>query len=482
MLLRDQLPLRGFQDSAANDLIRDPFHGVFADPGTGKSRITLTAFDRMRQMQDVERMLLFAPARVCRLTWPAEVAKWFPEYRVCYLGDDGAFEQDADIFLINPERTPHLFGKPGVQIGPRGGKKKVWFPGAWHNWRYRPELLVFDELSLWKRSTGSRLQAVYRYLEQFGRRQGLTGTPASNGYMDLHGELLMLDAGRALDYRITYYQKRYFDSRSVGKPGRKRDVYDLKDGAAEQIQAAIAPRITVIRARDYLELPEIVTTDVPVEVPAKVIKAVRQLHSEMATEIDGMTLISDNPSGARMRQLVNGVVYDVDPLRPRDPRDTWKVVHGAKIQALEELLTELRQPALVTYEHICERDEVAKALRRAGFRVGVTGRNVKTRDEDAAINAWNARELDVLLLHPCAHGLNLQEGGAHIVWMNPPWNLELYIQLNGRLNRMGQTAKRLFVYHLCARGTFDIRVSRVLCDKHATEQKLLDALEEWAGE
>ncbi len=470
----------GYQQRAIDDVLRDPFHALFMDPGLGKTAVTLAALTQLREELDVSAALVIAPLRVCLSVWPEETAKWdeFNGLRTTYLGDhitdpSGAA---ADIYLINPERVGQLFGTRVVVESKAKKKRTVWRPGPWRDWVGRPEMLVIDESTRFKRSSGIRTRTVKRYLDDFGRRLALTGSPAPNGLMDLHGQMLLVDGGEALDPRITYYQKRYFDSEVIGRASRKHTVYELKRGADKLIYEAIAPRVTVLRAEDWLELPEEIATDVPVLIPDQVQDMIVSLREEGIVDEGGLELLSDGGAGAKERQLVNGIVYTNPPF---ERRREWTVVHEQKLLALEEQLDEIGRPAIVAYEFRCERTEILKRL-RPGRRVGIVGGGLKKGEAETAIRQWCAGELDVLLVHPaaCGHGLNLQTGGNVIVWFAPPWDLEQYQQLNRRLLRQGQEADRVFVYHLTGVRTVDRRVARVLRKKDATQEDVFDALKE----
>ncbi len=469
----------GYQQRAIDDVIRDPFHALFMDPGLGKTAITLAAFTELRERLDVCKVLVIAPLRVCLSVWPEEIEKWdeFNGLRTTYLGDhitdpDG---KAADIYLINPERIGQLFGTRVVVESKAKKKRTVWRPGPWRDWVGRPEMLVIDESTRFKRSSGVRTKTVNRYLDDFGRRIALTGSPVPNGLLDLHGQMLLVDGGAALDPRITYYRKRYFDSELVGRASRKRLTYTLKAGADEQIYDAIAPRVTVLRAEDWLELPEEITTDVPVLIPDKVRGMINSLRKDSIVFEDGLEIMDDGGAHAKERQLVNGVVYTNPPFAKRRE---WKVVHEQKLLALMDLLDEIGRPAIVAYEFRCERAEILKRLK--GRRVGVVGGGLKAGEAMIAIQRWKAGDLDVLLVHPaaCGHGLNLQTGGNVVIWFGPPWDLEAYQQLIKRLLRQGQEEDHVLVYHLVGVGTVDRRVVRGLRKKDATQEDVFDALKE----
>jgi len=471
------LTLHGYQERAVGEVMADPFHALFMDPGLGKTAISLTAFTRLRDELDVCKLLVIAPLRVCYGVWPEEARIWdeFKHLKVRHLTTHMDLDCDADIYTINPERLSWLFGRQD-EVTEYKRPKTVWRAGPWKDWKGRPDMLVVDESSRFKTSTGVRTKTVKRYIGDFGRRLAMTGTPAANGVMGLHGQMLLVDGGAALDHRITYFQKRYFDHEMVGG-ARKFPKFTLKDGAHDKIMAAIAPRVTVLRAEDWLKLPEFMYHDVVIPLEQRIGIALTELEHEAATEIDDIELINDGPALTKIRQLVNGIVYETSPFTDPSKRK-WKVVHREKLNALTELLDEIGKPAIVTYEFLCEREEIVKTLRAEGFRVAIIGGGISAREGAEAERAWNAGELDVLLVHPAAagHGLNLQRGGHCVIWFAPIWDLELYQQLNGRVRRQGQESDKVFVYHLVGRGTPDRRVARVLRQKDATQESVFDAL------
>jgi len=460
----------GFAERAIGDLVADPFHGLFEDPGLGKTAQTLAAFVELRDRLDVERMLVVAPLRVCYSVWPREVAKWkqFEHLRVVNLhaGETG----DADIFVCNPEHLRKVFGHPDPE------NRRKWLPGYWKDWNRRPELLVIDESSKFKRASGTRFKTIGRYFGDFARRQILTGSPAPNGYGDLHGQLKILDGGRSieegavLDPRVTYFRGKYFTEYSTGpRPGQVG--YTLNPGAGEKILEAIAPRITCLRAEDWIELPEVVKTDIMVPLPDKA----RGVYLEMSREglcdlPNGEILLAHEEAiQGKLRQICNGFVYDDEKIAHR--------LHAAKLDALEERLDEVGgKPVMVVYEFKADFEAIASRVKRfSHFGSGVSG------TEGAEIEqAWNAGKILRLLVQPqsMSHGLNLQECGNRIIWFGVPWDLEIYNQLNARLIRQGQKADTVFIDHLVAEDTLEIRVGRVLRKKGATEADLKAALAE----
>lgn len=452
---------RVYQERMIREMVEDPFHGGFAEPGLGKTSATLAALLEA----DALPALVVAPLRVCYSTWPDEVEKWdeFRDLKVVVLhgkNKGAALREKADIYLINPEGLPWLFGKPDRA-------RKKWTPGRWQNWGGRPATLVVDESTKFKRSSSQRSKTLRRFLSDFSRRHILTGTPVPNGMLDLHGQILLLDEGEALTKYITHYQKRYF--RPIPIPGRQYRVkWEILDGAHEEILEAISPRVTVLRAADWLDMPELVVTKVPIILPDRA----RERYDEMRKHgciLDWDLLVDEDAALNKCRQIANGAMY------LSDGSTEW--MHSAKEDALMELLEQIGAPTMVIYEFRHDLARIERAL--AGRRVGVIGGGVSAADGAKIASDWNAGKLDVLLIHPQSGGigLNLQHGGAHQVWYGPPWNLEHYLQTVGRLHRQGQT-RPVFVYHLVAKNTIDEQVARVLEAKGATQDDMMDALKE----
>jgi len=460
-----------YQERAIQDVIDDPFHALFMEPGLGKTAIMLEAFRRMRRDLDVSRALVVAPLRVCYMTWPEEIAKWtqFRETRVSLIhgGPEAmaeAIEEDANLYLINPEGLRWLFGQPNE-------KRTRWLPGPWRDWRNRPEMLVVDELTRFKRASGVRSRTLKRSLGDFGRRAGMTGTPAPNGLLDLHGQLLVIDRGEALDPRVTHYKRRFFVP--VGDP--RDDNWEPRPGSAEQIADLIAPRVTRLDARDYLDLPKRIVTEVPVILPDQAKVQYDRMRADGCVELASGTeviAVGDSAIG-KCRQIANGALYT---RKPWETHRQYEILHLQKLEALQELIGEIGRPTMIAYEFLHDAEIIKKGLPH----VEVIGGGTSPRDAKRIADKWNAGVLPVLLIHPLSGGvgLNLQYGGNSLVWYSPPWDLEQFEQTVGRLERQGQPESSVFVYFLVARGTIDKRVVRVLQSKAATQTALLDALKE----
>ena len=415
--------------------------------------VTLTAIDELiYDRLAVSRALVIAPKKVAEATWQAEAAKWDHLRRLritTALGTaaqrSAAIAEGADITIINRENTTWLCDELG------------------HAWPF--DMVVVDESSSFKSPSAKRFKALRRMLPRIRRTVILTGTPAPNGLEDLWAQIYLLDRGERLERYITHYRERYFDFNPW------RHEYTPKSGAFEAVQEKISDICVSMSAADYLQLPELVIHDVPVALDPAAQRAYRSLERTMLLELSGdMTEITAfNAAGltGKLLQLCGGCVYDAE--------GGAHLVHRAKLEALEELLEGIREPVLLFYGF---RHELS-GLREIVGKLRLMARDLRSA-EDA--DAWNRGEVDVLLAHPasCAYGLNLQQGGRHVVWYTLTWSLELYSQANARLHRQGQE-RPVIVHRLLVKGGMDEDVARALEGKTDTQAALIEALKARTG-
>jgi SNF2 family DNA or RNA helicase len=381
--------------------------------------------------------------------WPDEIDKWDDFKDLTYAILHGSIKEHnlgatADIYIINPEGLLWLAGKEQL-----------------------PEfdVLIIDESTKFKDSTTKRFRFLKKILPNIARRWILTGTPVPNGISDLFGQIYVLDQGRALGRYITHFRNEYF----------VRSGYSLYDwsprvGAFDEIVEKISPLILQLSASDYLAMPELPAIDpIRVELPPAAMERYRSVENDFLSIADTGNIIASNAAvaGIKCRQLANGAVYDED--RNVIP------VHDAKLDALEDLIEELAgSPTLVMYEFQHDADRIMGRLGKLPiFSSGLSHGKL-----DTLINSFNRGLLPVLLGHPASmgHGLNLQQSCHHIIWFGIPWNLEHYDQAIARIYRQGQSAEKVFVYHIVASGTLDEKVLRVLRSKERGQQNLLGAL------
>lgn len=395
---------------------------------------------------------MIAPKKVAEGTWTKEKEKWehTKMLRVSpVLGSLSkrirALNTPADIYIINRENV-------------------VWLVDYYRNaWPF--DMVVVDESSSFKSHTAKRFKALASMSGHIDRLVELTGTPSPNGLNDLWSQVFLLDGGERLGRKYTQFRERYFD------PGdRGNNViynYKAKPGSEGSILEKISDICISMKSEDYLQLPDITYNQIPVILDPKSSKAYYDLERKMVLALpeaeEEISVTSAAALSNKLLQLANGALYDED--------HNVHEIHNCKIEAFMELIESLQgKPALVFYNYQHDRDRLLAALKNTGLRV----RELKTtQDEDD----WNNREIDILLTHPAssAYGLNLQQGGNHVIWFGLNWNYELYTQANKRLHRQGQQEK-VIIHHLVCSGTRDEDVMQALERKDDVQNWVMESL------
>ena len=442
-----------YQTFCIEKLLELPAVGLFLDMGLGKTVTTLTAIKELKYYRfQVYKVLVIAPKKVAEATWSKEAAKW--DHLQCLrvstvLGSrtkrERALACPADVYVINRENVEWLVD---------------YYRNAWPF-----DMVVVDESSSFKDQSTKRWRALKRVRPKIKRIVLLTGTPAPNNLIDLWAQIYLLDEGARLGRTIGGFRERYFlpDKRSADRVF----TYKPKMGTEQVVQDLIGDICISMSAEDYLTLPECVSVNVPVMLDAKARKAYDTMEREMLLEVDEDTITADTAAVLtnKLLQLAGGAVYNAD--------HQAQVIHSCKIEAFLELVESLAgKSALVFYAFQHEKDRILEALRKKHkhLRVRVFS---GAQDEDD----WNAGKIDILLAHPAstAYGLNLQQGGNHVIWFTPTWSLELYQQANKRLHRQGQT-ERVIIHHLLVDGSIDYDVISALGNKADTQDALLDSI------
>jgi len=452
-----QKDLHLYQWRAADHILDNTHCGLFLDMGLGKTVSTLTAINiLMYEELEVGSVLVIAPNRVAESVWTAEIEKWkhlshLKIVRVIGTQRDrlGALKQKADIHVIGRDNVAWLCGQ-------YGGSALPW------------DMLVIDEFSSFKSPKSLRFKTLRKTQPSFDRIVGLTGTPAPNGLIDLWSQIWLLDRGKRLGQTLTEYRNNYF------KPGARNGaiVYKykpLKDSESE-IHEKLKDICISMKAEDYLESPGVQHNPVELYFSEKQRKAYEQFEEHQVLELFGE--LEDDPEGVisavnaaalsnKLLQFANGAVYDED-------RNVHEI-HKVKLDAAEEIVESANgHPMLIAYAYRHDLYRLQEKLKKY---------KPKTLKTDQDIQDWNAGKIDVLLMHPASggHGLNLQDGGNILVWFGRNWSLELYEQLNKRLDRQGQKNK-VIIHHLIMKGTIDEDVIASLKNKSNTQNDLMRAV------
>lgn len=436
-----------YQAHTTQFIIDHPECAILLGLGMGKTISTLTAINALlRDHFTTQRVLVIAPIRVARDTWPAEIKKWDHLKGLTVSPIIGTAEQraaaadrPADIYTIGRENIPWLVKHHG------------------NHWPY--DMVIIDELSSFKNPQAKRFKALKKVRPHIDRIVGLTGTPAPNSLLDLWAPFRLIDNGQRLGKYITHYRDQYFlpDKRS----GQVIYSWKLRPGADQAIYDNIADITVSMRTTDYLTLPDVTHQHITVHLTPKERKAIDTLKKDLVIDLDGETIDAANAAtlSNKLLQLAGGAIYT-------EAGDVIEV-HDQKLRALAELVDQADgNTILVAYWFKHERDRILATI---------PGAQVLDTEQD--FKDWNAGKVPVGLIHPASagHGLNLQSGGHILVWFTTPWSLELYEQTNARLHRQGQT-EPVSIVHIDTAESIDQDVHGALARKDLTQSALIAAV------
>lgn len=439
--------LHNYQVKAINHILANYRCGLFLDMGLGKTVSTLTAIEILMTNKRIRKPLIIGTKRVAETTWSDELEKWEHLQNLTIskiLGTKSqrikALKANADLYIINRENVEWLVTTLG------------------NYWDF--DMVVIDELTSFKSPSAKRFKALRRVLGRCKRVVGLTGTPAPKGLMDLWAQLYLIDNGERLGKTITSYRNNYF------RPGWQNGYivysWNLLPSAEDEINRRISDICISMDAKDYLELPPLMSNEVEVKLTPSVMQQYKDFEREKILELGDTPITSANAAvlSSQLRQYTSGAIYI------EKGGDKYKTIHDAKIDALLELCESISGNILIGYEYRHELERIRKALPE--FRMLDTPKDIRD---------WNDGKIKVAGGHPASmgHGLNLQRGGSTIIWVTPPWSLELYQQFNARLYRQGQS-KPVMIHHLVVKGSIDKRVMQSLKSKDATQRGLMEAI------
>ena len=441
-----------YQRYAIDFIENNPVSALLLDMGLGKTSITLSALnDLLFDYFDVHRILIVAPLRVARNTWSDEIAKWDHLKDLQFsivVGTEAeriaALKAKADIYIINRENVQWLIDKSGQP--------------------FNFDMLVIDELSSFKNHQAKRFKALMKVRPKVKRVVGLTGTPSSNGLMDLFAEFKILDMGARLGRFIGQYRNTYFKLDKVNGP----IVYSYKllPGAEDAIYQQISDITISMKATDHLKMPELINTKYMVHLSDKEKKKYEDMKKELVLALPEGEITAANAASLsnKLSQMANGAVYsDDEGIIP---------IHERKLDALEDVIEAANgKPILIAYWFKHDLMRIEERLKSKGIEY-------QKLDSDSSIKKWNNKELAVALIHPASagHGLNLQSGGSTLVWFGLTWSLELYQQTVARLYRQGQSSGTVTIIHILTESTVDERMMTALAEKDSMQAALINAV------
>ena len=435
-----------YQSYATEFILSHPISAVFLEMGLGKSVITLSSiFDLCLDSFLVCKVLVIAPLRVARDTWPAEIKKWDHLKGLSYSVAVGtekeridALKKQSTVYIINRENVDWLVHKSGIP--------------------FHFDMVVIDELSSFKSYGAKRFKSLLKVRPSVKRIVGLTGTPSSNGLMDLWAEFRILDLGQRLGRYISHYRNTYFtpDKRNA------QIIFSYKPlpGAEEEIYKQISDITISMKSTDYLKMPEYVSNEVFVTLSEKEWKVYSDFKEDMVANLGDEEIDAVNAAvlSGKLLQMANGAVYDSE--------NKAHVIHDKKLDALEDLIEGANgKPVLVAYWYKHDLERIKERF------------PVRQIQSSKDIEDWNDGKIPIAVIHPASagHGLNLQSGGSTLIWFGLTWSLELYQQTNARLYRQGQK-DTVIVHHIITKNTIDEDVLLALTKKEKTQDALIDAV------
>ena len=400
---------------------------------------------------EIRRALVVAPIRVASFSWPAEIEKWDHLKGLKYSVAVGtaaerraALKKPADIYLINRENVQWLVSDSGIP--------------------FDFDMVVIDELSSFKNHQTKRFRALMKVRPKVKRIVGLTGTPSSNGLMDLWAEFRLLDMGERLGRFIGQYRTSYF--RPDKQNGQVVFSYKPLPGAEKQIYGKISDITISMKSDDHLQMPELINSRYTVYLSEKEDSRYADLKKDLVLQMPDGEITAANAASlsGKLSQMANGAIYT-------DAGETV-AIHERKLDALEDIIEAANgKPVLVAYWFRHDLERITERLHKLKIPCS-------RLDTDGSIRKWNAGEIPVALIHPASagHGLNLQGGGNTLVWFGLTWSLELYQQTVARLWRQGQESETVVVQHIITKGTIDERIMKALSEKDTTQAALIDAV------
>ena len=441
-----------YQKYATEFIESHPIAAVILQMGLGKTVCTLTAIEHLiYDTFEVSKVLIVAPLRVAKVTWSDEIDKWDHLSHLTYsvaVGSEkerlSALKKKADLYMINRENLQWLIEKSGLP--------------------FDYDMVVLDELSSFKSWQSKRFRAFMKVRPKVQRVVGLTGTPSSNGLMDLFAEFKCLDMGERLGRFITQYRNSFFIPDRMN--GQVVYSYKLRPFAEEEIYRRIGDITISMKALDHLKMPELIENRYPVYMDDGEKQQYESMKKDLILpylENEAITAANAAALSGKLCQMANGAVYS----------DEGSVahIHDRKLDALEDIIGAAQGPILLCYWFKHDLERITRKLDELKVEYARIS-------SDGSIRMWNEGKFQVGLIHPASagHGLNLQAGGNHIVWFGLTWSLELLEQTNARLWRQGQRAETVVVQYLVTAGTIDERILDAISKKEQDQNALIDAV------
>lgn len=446
--------------------------GLMLDPGLGKTSTYLAYISILLERKEIKRVLVVAPMRVAQTVWPVEAQKWkdFNHLRVCDLTErtdaqmTELLKRGYEIYVINPESLWKVTN-PKKEKGATANPDNPW--GF--------DMILADESTRFADTQTDRFKMLKPCFKYYSHRSIATGTPSPNGLQQLFGQCYFLDDGRALGGYITHFRQMY-----MAPHPRVAYEYVMLPQSREKIYERVGHLLLRMKAKDYLEMPELIPNPIYVDLPPKVRQQYDEFERDFLIKVMDVTIPAFNKAtlGIKCRQIANGFIYHTPevPEGEKKPTPVTIPLHDEKLDALGNLIEEMQgRPLLVMYEFIADGQRI---MERFPGAINVTG----SKDIMKIVRDFNAGLIPVLIAHPrsAGHGLNLQEACSDICWFGTGLDLELWLQAIARVWRQGQPSPTVRNHFIMARNTTDELMIEGLAAKDADQNAVDQALINYA--
>jgi hypothetical protein len=402
--------------------------------GLGKTIVTLQAIEWLLERFEIKRTLVIGPPRVMEVVWPDEINKWNLDLTWVAIAGKAdrrraMMEYDSDIKFLSVFQLDWFLDNYGFDSF---------------------DMIVIDEAHYFKNHSTKRYKTFSKATKEVDRIVELTGTPAGNGLMDVWAQVHLLDQGERLGHPYLYFRDRYFESDYMGYN------WTMRPGTKEMIYREVADICTSLAAKDYLDMPDIITNQILVKMNKPQRNQYQELEKEFLLTLDSTDIVADSAAALtqKLQQCASGAIYDED--------GQVYDLHDLLGDALRSVISDnVGESILVIYAHRFQIDQIKRISPKAEM---VSSSNIAR---------WNAGEIPVLICHPSNLGLNLQDGGHILVWFGLTWSLTEYLQTVARLWRQGQK-KPVIVHQIVTEGTVHEVMVQAIEDKETNQKELLE--------
>lgn len=423
---------------------------VLSEMGVGKTRAVLWAYDYLRQMGEVNKLLVVAPLSTLSTVWENEVFEQFPHLKVRVLHGDKRkrkrlLGEEADIFVINHDGVEVLHGDLFA--------------------RTDINAVVVDELASYRNNRSLRWKNLAPIVKRSEFAWGLTGSPTPNAPTDAYGQAKLLTP------ESVGFSFKGFKDRTMRQVGTFRWVE--RPEAISIVHAAMQPAVRFTRDQCF-DLPPTTYTTLQCQLSKEARVAYKEMADDLATQIRNheITAANEGVKLSKLLQISAGFAYDANGI--------GRYIGG--VDRIREIFQTIEAASgkVIVFAPFRYFVDLLGAVLSKKYDTAVIHGDVPAAERSRIFSEFQKTpNIRVLVAHPgtMAHGLTLTRANT-IIWASPTNSLELYLQANARITRSGQ-GQNTFIVHIAATRA-EQQVYNRLRRKENLQGALLDLFE--AGE